>query len=389
MHILRAPWRTSTAIVLVALNLRPAVVGVGPLLPEIRIELSMSATAGGLLTALPVLCFGLLAPVAPRLARLVGLERALFGVLTMIAAGCLLRMLPGQVTLYVGTVVIGAAIASGNVLLPAMIKRDFTHNLGKMTAVYSAAISLGGGLGAAVTVPLADAAGLGWHAALGAWALWAGLGIICWIPQLQRAGKRTSHGPRVGSIARRALAWHVAGYMGLQSLGFYAGSAWFAEIFMDRGWSPTLAGVLVSIVSVSGLVGSIVTPILATRAKDQRILALLVTAVGFLGVSLMLAPGLEVFASIVTGLGSGAALGLALTYIGLRSYDSHHAAQLSGMAQCVGYTLAAAGPFIVGAMHDVSGGWTAPLLALLLLFIPQAVFSYLAGRNQVVEPRII
>ncbi|ODU01504.1 MAG: transporter [Pseudonocardia sp. SCN 72-86] len=377
---------TTAAIVLVALNLRPAVVGVGPLLTEIRTDQALSATAGGILTALPVLCFGLLAPIAPRMARSIGIERALLGVLGLLMAGCLVRMIPSVWALFAGTVLIGTAIASGNVLLPALIKRDFAHRTGLMTAVYSAALSFGGALGAAVTVPLADAAGFGWRLALGAWTLWAVLGALVWLPQLRRVARPAVPGTRVRGLARQAIAWQVTIYMGLQSLGFYAASAWFAAIFVERGWSPTAAGALVSVVSVVGLIGSFSAPVIATRSRDQRGLSVVVTLLGATGIALVLVPGFEVVASIVTGISFGAALALALTYVSLRSPDAAHAAQLSGMSQCVGYMLAAAGPFAVGALHDLTHGWTVPILVLLALYVPQGLCGWLAGRDRELTP---
>lgn len=373
---------TAAAIVVVALNLRASVVGVGPLLTEIRADQSLSATAGGILTALPVLCFGLLAPIAPRMARRIGIERALLAVLVLLTAGCLVRMVPTVPGLYLGTVMIGTAIASGNVLLPALIKRDYAHRTGLMTAVYSSAISFSGALGAAVTVPLADAAGLGWRLALGAWALWAVLGVLCWLPQLRRVARPAVPGTKVRGVARQALAWQVTAYMGLQSLGFYSASAWFASIFIDRGWSPTAAGALVSVVSVTGLLGGIGAPLLGARYRDQRRLSLAITLLGAAGIGLVLVPGLEIVACVLAGVSFGAALGLALIYMGLRSPDAAHAAQLSGMAQCIGYAVAAMGPFAVGALHDLTDGWTVPLIVLLVLYVPQGIAGWLAGRNR-------
>ncbi|MBN9113464.1 MAG: MFS transporter [Pseudonocardia sp.] len=373
---------TAAAIVVVALNLRASVVGVGPLLTEIRADQSLSATAGGILTALPVLCFGLLAPIAPRMARRIGIERALLAVLVLLTAGCLVRMVPTVPCLYLGTVMIGTAIASGNVLLPALIKRDYAHRTGLMTAVYSSAISFSGALGAAVTVPLADAAGLGWRLALGAWALWAVLGVLCWLPQLRRVARPAVPGTKVRGVARQALAWQVTAYMGLQSLGFYSASAWFASIFIDRGWSPTAAGALVSVVSVTGLLGGIGAPLLGARSRDQRRLSLAITLLGAAGIGLVLVPGLEIVACVLAGVSFGAALGLALIYMGLRSPDAAHAAQLSGMAQCIGYAVAAMGPFVVGALHDLTDGWTVPLIVLLVLYVPQGIAGWLAGRNR-------
>lgn len=380
------PGLVAASLVLVALNLRPAVVGVGPLLTEIRADVGLSATAAGVLTALPVLCFGLLAPVAPRVARRVGIERALLGALAVLVSGCAVRTIPTVWMLYAGTVLIGTAIASGNVLLPALIKRDFAHRTGLMTAVYSASISIGGALGAAVTVPLADAAGLGWRAALGAWGLFALLAMVGWIPQLRRVGRPSVPGTRVGGLARQPLAWQVTAYMGLQSLGFYATTAWLPAVFVDRGYPAATAGLLVAIMSITGILGGMTAPVLATRFADQRALTLVVTVAAAVGLGLLLVPGVELPGTLVLGLAQGGALGLALTFMAMRAPDAPHAAQLSGMAQCVGYAMAASGPFAVGALHDLTGGWTVPLVVLLVLLLPQAVAGVLAGRARQVTP---
>lgn len=378
----RAMWWTVAAIVIVALNLRAPVVGVGPLLPEIRADQGLSGTAGGLLTALPVLCFGLLAPIAPRLARRLGIERALLAALLVLLVGCVVRTAPTLWALYVGTVLIGAAVASGNVLLPALVKRDFAHRTGLMTAVYSAAISLSGALGAAVTVPLADAAGFGWRLALGAWALWAVLGILAWLPQLRRVGRPDGSDTRVRGLYRQPLAWQVTMYMGLQSLGFYTASAWLAAIVVERGYSPAAAGGLVSVIGLMGLAGSFLAPVLAARTRDQRVLSLVVTVVGAVGVALILLPGFEFVAAVLAGFSYGAALGVALTYMGLRSPDAAHAAQLSSMAQCIGYAFAAVGPFAFGLLHDLTDSWTVPLVVLLVLYVPQGIAGWLGGRDR-------
>ena len=378
------PWWVAAAVVLVALNLRPSVVGVGPLLAEIRADEALSATAAGVLTALPVLCFGLLAPVAPRLARRIGIERALLAALVVLIAGCVVRALPSAVALFGGTVLIGAAIASGNVLMPALVKRDFAHRTGAMTAAYSASISVGGALGAAATAPLADGLGLGWRAALGVWAVWALVATLCWLPQLRRVARPTGSPAPVAALRCSAVAWQVTAFMGLQSLGFYATTSWLPAVFVDRGWSAATAGVLVATMSLTGIAGGMAAPVLAARSTRQSGLAVGLTAVTAIGLAGVLVPGLEPVACAVLGVGQGAALGMALTLMTLRAPDSAHAAQLSGMAQCLGYTLAAAGPFAVGALHDLTDGWTVPLVLLLVLLVPQGIAGALAGRNRFV-----
>jgi CP family cyanate transporter-like MFS transporter len=382
-------WWIGVSIVLVAANLRPAVVAVSPLLEEIQAVERLSATAAGVLTALPVLCFGLLAPVAPRLAARFGIERTLFGALVVLCLGIALRIVDATAALFAGTVLVGGAIAVGNVLLPGLIKRDFAHRTGLMTGLYTMAITAGGGLAAGLTVPVARAAGLGWHGALGAWGLFALVALLVWSPQAHGA----QHRPRQesgspGGLWRNALAWQVTAFMGLQSLCFYAAAAWLPAVFVSRGADAAAAGWLLSLANGVGIAGSLVAPVVAARLRAQTAVAVAatgVTALGLLGTLLL--PGAEIVSMAVFGIGQGAALGIALTLIVLRAPDGAHASQLSGMAQSMGYLLAASGPFVLGALHDLTDSWTVPLVVLLALLAPQALSGGLAGRERFVARR--
>src|ERR687885_2760065 len=156
------------AVVAVALNQRPAVVAVAPLLGDMGADSGLSPAMAGLLTTLPVLCFGAFAPLAPRAARRMGLELAVAASLLVLAAGIALRLLSPVALLFAGSLLAGAAIAVANVLLPAYVKREFARP-GAVMGAYSAALNVGAALGAAVTVPLASALGVSWRTALGSW----------------------------------------------------------------------------------------------------------------------------------------------------------------------------------------------------------------------------
>ena len=372
------------AIVLVAANLRPAVVGVAPVLSEITAAEGLSSTAAGVLSALPVFCFGLFAPAAPWLARRLGIERTVLGALVLLCVGFAVRSVGPVALLFVGNVLAGAAIAAGNVLLPALIKRDFSHRTGVMTGLYTMAVSAGGALAAGITVPVAQAAGLNWRGALALWGLFALVALVFWLPQTRRVHRIGTTGG-AGGLWRDGLAWQVTGFMGLQSLGYYAVSAWIPAVFVGRGFGPEAAGWLLSLASFVGIVGSMVAPMLAARFRRQRAVALVITVVSTLGlIGVITLPGAEIPSMALLGLGQGAALGLALTLVALRSPDAAHTSQLSGMAQSIGYMLAAVGPFLVGVVHDATGSWTIPLLLLLVLFVPQGVVGVLAGRDLLV-----
>ncbi|MEW1658406.1 MFS transporter [Streptomyces sp. NPDC093707] len=374
-------------VVLLALNLRPALVAVSPLAGTIRTESGMSAAATSLLTALPLLCFGLLAPVAPRLGRRLGMERSLLGTMVLICLGAGVRLLDSVVALFAGTVVIGAGIAVANVLLPSLIKRDFPARAGLMTGLYSMSLFGGAALAAGITVPVQQAAHLTWQTALACWGALAVLALVVWLPQVRTrtqvsaaAAREAAHPVR--GLWRSPLAWQVTGYMGLQSLSYYAAAAWLPTMLKDAGMDAGDAGWMLSFSSLLGIAGSFLAPVVVGRRLPARALAALgavLCAAGFVGVWAAPVGGAYVWMTLL-GLGQGAAISLALLFIVQRAPDARHTAQLSSMAQCFGYILAATGPAVLGAVHDASGTWTAPLAVLLVLLVPQVVMGFGAAR---------
>ncbi|OLT48353.1 MFS transporter [Cellulosimicrobium sp. CUA-896] len=377
------------AIVLAALNLRPAVVAVSPLLGEIRADEGLSGAAAGLLTTLPVLCFGILAPVAPVLARRLGLERVLCASLVLLCVGFAVRLAPTTWALFAGTVVAGCAIAFGNVLLPALVKRDFADRVGLMTGLYSMSLSGGAALAAGLTIPVADAAGLDWRGALAMWGLLAVAGAVVWAPRAAHAvaHRPTPFRPGTGlplarSVWRSPLAWAVTVVMGTQSLSFYATNAWLPEIFVGLGYTAEAGGWLLALGNMVGIAGSFATPVLAGRMRRQRgigVALVVLVGGGLLGIAL--APAVAPLWVVLVGLGQGGGISLVLTLMALRARDAEQTSELSGMAQSAGYVLAALGPLGVGLAHDASGSWTTPLLLLVGVAAVQGVATWFAGRD--------
>lgn len=376
-------------VVMLALNLRPALVAVSPLAATIQADSGLSATATGLLTALPLLCFGLLAPIAPRIGRRLGVEHTLLLTMALVCAGTALRLLDSVMALFAGTVVIGAGIAVANVLLPGLIKRDFPTRAGLMTGLYSMSLFAGAALAAGATVPLQHAADLSWRATLACWGALALVAAAVWLPQTRRrtqvptaTARQAAHPVR--GLWRSPLAWQVTAFMGLQSLGYYAATAWLPSLLEDAGLSEADAGWMLSFSSLFGILGSFVAPVVVGRRLRPGVLAALgalACGLGFLGLLAAPARGAYLW-MVLLGLGQGVAISLALLFIVQRSPDLRHTAQLSSMAQCVGYTLAATGPAVLGALHDVSGNWTVPLAVLLLLLVPQVAMGFGAARDQ-------
>ncbi|MGK3120233.1 CynX/NimT family MFS transporter [Pseudomonas corrugata] len=357
----RRPWLLLLGLILVALNLRPALSSMAPLLGEVSTNLGLSAAQAGLLTTLPVLCLGLFAPLAPVLARRFGAERVVLGILLTLAGGIVLRSSFGQVGLFAGSVLAGASIGVIGVLLPGIVKRDFARQAGAMTGVYTMALCLGAAMAAGATVPLSERLNHSWALGLGFWAVPALLAVVFWLPQTAQKQGVHQAAYRVRGLLRDPLAWQVTLYMGLQSSLAYIVFGWLPSILIGRGLTPTQAGLVLSGSVIVQLISSLAAPWLATRGKDQRpaiVIVMVMTLGGLFGCLYAPLDGLWGWA-ILLGLGQGATFSLALTLIVLRSRDAHVAANLSGMAQGFGYTLASLGPFAVGVVHDWTGGWQA------------------------------
>ncbi|GFM86220.1 MFS transporter [Pseudomonas cichorii] len=356
---LKRPWLLLLGLVLVALNLRPALSSVAPLLNAVSDSLGLSAARAGLLTTLPVLCLGLFAPLAPRLARRFGSERVVLGILLLLAAGILLRSHFGEVGLFAGSLLAGASIGIIGVLLPGIVKRDFPKQAGAMTGVYTMALCLGAAIAAGLTVPLTQYFDDRWSVGLGFWMIPAVLAALVWLPQARELHAHHQVAYRVRGLLRDPLAWQVTLYMGLQSSLAYIVFGWLPSVLIDRGMTPTQAGLLLSGSIIVQLISALSAPWLATRGKDQRlsiVLVMLMTLGGLFGCLYAPLEGLWGWA-ILLGLGQGGTFSLALALIVLRSRDSHVASNLSGMAQGIGYTIASIGPLAVGVVHDVTGSW--------------------------------
>ncbi len=371
-----------------ALNLRLAVASVPPLIDELRESVPLSGTAAGALTTLPVVCMAAGATVVPRLARRQGHELPLVLVGLAMAAGILVRLAPNVVALYAGTTIAGIGIALGNVLVPSLVKRDFHERAGFMTGIYTMAISTSAGLAAGLTVPIEDAIGHGWRPALAVWALPALVCAAIWVPFARHptavADRRTPTPHEKPRLLRNRLAWQVTLFMGVQSLMFYSLLSWLPSILQDNGMSKGTSGAYLSIFTLLGIPVCFVVPMIAARMRDQRPLvaaSLLFLASGLVG--LLASPGSAAIVwTVLAGISQAATLALAFLFFVLRSRNQAEAAELSSMSQSFGYALAATGPVIIGGLHEASGGWTAPLVFLLVLLLPELVFGLEAGRDR-------
>jgi len=381
-------WRssliTATAFV-VALSLRPALTAVGPLLPRIGVDEHLGEAAQGLLGTLPLLAFAVASPLVHFASKRFGMERAVFSSLLVLAASSVLRSYTGQAGLWIGTVVIGAAIAVGNVLVPVIIKRDYAAHVSRATGVYTAFITGGAAIASILAVPIADAAN--WRLSLAGWGGLALLVALIWLPRALSpdpvAPPATQTGTPPVSVWRQPMAWLVTGFMGLQSTSFYLLVTWLPTIEISTaGVSERATGIHLFLFQGFGLIGGLSIPRLMKNPTNQRagaITASLPILVALLG--LLLLPQLTIAWAVLAGLGQGAALVAALTLISIRGRSHHETTQLSGMAQAVGYLLAATGPVVAGYLAQVTGGWRATLILFAALSAVQIVLGFAAGRD--------
>ncbi|BAJ32828.1 MULTISPECIES: MFS transporter [Kitasatospora] len=373
-------------LLVAAANLRASLTGVGPLLDRLKDDLGLSSGTLGLLNTLPLLAFAALSPMVPRLAVRWGSERLLGGALVVLTLGIAVRWLPSVVGLFAGTVLIGAGIAAGNVLLPSLIKRDFPTKVGMLTSAYATVMGGVAAIASGVAVPISDSAPGGWSTALGCWVVLAVVAVLLWIPQMRTApaappsAARGQHRLPWGS----GLAWAVTAFMGLQSFGFYVIVTWMPQVFQDSGVSAAEAGWLLFLFQVVAVGTSLAVPGALRWARDQRALATVCSAVLFLGyLGLVVAPDLALLWCVVLGLGGGACLVLALAFLGMRAQDAAGAGALSAMAQSVGYLLAAVGPVLFGLLHTDGAGWRGPLALMCVVAAAQIAVSLVAGRGTV------
>jgi MFS transporter, CP family, cyanate transporter len=366
---LRSGWPLLAVVVGVALNLRPAIAAVPPLLDAIKADLGLSATGAGLLTALPVVCMGLFAPVGAALGRRVGRELAVSCALVLVAGGTLVRGLgESMVPLYGGTLVAGIGIAMGGALLPGVVKAWYPARAGAVTGLYTAGLVTGAMLASAATVPLSHALGGGWPAAIAAWGLLAAAALVAWVPVTRRL-RAVAEPPapdRAGLPWGSGVAWRITLYMGSQSLLYYAALTWLSPLYLDAGWSASRAGLLLGLFSLPQVFSALAVPALVDRTGDHRPwIALCVgTATAMLAAIGLVPTAAPWLWAALLGLAVGGMFALALTLLVRQASTPAAAARLSGMALLVGYLLAATGPVLTGAVYDAVGSYRAPFLML-------------------------
>ncbi|KJY37217.1 MULTISPECIES: CynX/NimT family MFS transporter [Streptomyces] len=381
------------AIVLAALNLRPAITSLGALFEEARTGLHMSGTVAGLITSVPAFCFAVFGVTAPRLSRRFGPAAVVCAGMAAVAAGLLIRPFADSAAAFLAASALSlAGIALTNVLLPVIVKRWFPDRVGTMTGLYSMALAAGTSLAAAATVPLTSALGGNWRTGLLVWAVLAVAAVLPWLPVAAASRREKAAAPAAvqedagPSVVRSRTAWALACYFGLQATGAYVTMGWLPQIFRDAGVSASTAGVLLAVTMVMGVPLAFVIPGLAGRMRHQGPIAAVLGLFGLAGyLGLYLAPAAGAWAwALLLGV-SNCAFPLVITMIGLRAKSPAGVVKLSAFAQSTGYLISIPGPLVIGTLYQHSGGWDLPLALMAGLLVPQIALGVLAGRDRTIE----
>ena len=381
-------------VVLFALNLRGPLVAISTVATDLNTDLGMSSTAIGLLTSLPVLCFGLAAPGASSLIARTGVERSVLLSLLGVLVGVLVRSLGGIPAALAGTVIMGLAITIGNVVIPVIIGRDFRGRVAAITGTYTATMNVGSMIALTLTGPLAEA--FGWQLALAFNAVFPVLAATVWVPLTRRAparGRATAEPAeqspgaatptRTVPMIRRPTTWMLTIAFAGQAFAYYGLTAWLPTLLADeQGMSRTEAGAASSIFQVAALIGAFGTPFIINRFGGPLPAFLVNGALwATMPLGLLFAPDLWALWSALAGIAQGGGFVVIFTVVVMRARTQRESRQLSSIVQTGGYSVACLGPVIVGGLHDATGGWAASLLAVFAAICALTVLGSLAGRG--------
>lgn len=379
-------------ILFLSLNLRGPFTSLAPVLSQVMEGLNLNSSAAGFLTALPLLTFAFFSPLVTKISQRIGLEPSLLLALVLITTGITLRSFGIIPTLYIGTVMIGMGIAIGNVLLPVVVKISFPTRIATVTSLYIFTMGIGSTLGSSLMVPFSDLTLFtltGWQLALLMNLVFPILALMIWLPKIRKRSSSATNKKQedkplpMKKMIKSGVAWQVTLALGLNSFTFYSLAGWLPQILNDLGYSEIDAGYIYGFLQFSTMVpGLLLLPFLGKNDNQQWLITLCTSSV-FIGlIGLLYLPEFAIFWVGLFGLANCSTFIIALSFVGLRTSNSSQAASLSGMAQGIGYALAATGPTLVGKLHALTDSWSVPILLIAAVAFACTIFAALAARDK-------
>lgn len=394
-HKVQKNWIVVIAIILIASTLRAPLTSVGPVIHEIKEAMSINDSIAGFLTTIPLIIFAIVSPLVSKVTtRLTMSYTLLYSTLLLIVA-LILRIMGDFNVFIIGTILLGVAIAFGNVVLPSYVKWYFPMQIGLMTGIYSGTMNFTAGLGGGLSHPLSEMTLLGFRLSLVFWVILGLAAITLWLLTVRSGSNleaRTIENAELNknkklNMIKSKIAWMVALTMGFQSMIFYTMVAWVSSILMDRGIDPNTAGYLLMLNQFAQVPMTFIFPVIAAKLKNQRILVIIVTLLFLIGFGLFFAQSLPILimGMVIVGLAMGACFSLCMTFFSIRARTSNGSISLSGFGQSVGYFIAAFGPFLIGLLHDLTNSWDIVIIAFIMMSILVFIFGFAAAKNRVVE----
>jgi MFS transporter, CP family, cyanate transporter len=378
-----------------SVSLRPQLVGIGPLLPNIQHSLGVSHAIAGLLVTIPVLCMGLFAPTAAVLASRVGTNRAVGGALVLVAVAGLARAIsPGAVLVLLATLPVGIGMALGNALMPLAVKGGVPGRPLLGTGVYTTGIQVGSFVAAIIAVPVADI-WFGWRGALGAFGIAAAAGALTWLalaPRGQGSVVDMNAIPRLP--VRNLTAWLLVAMFVCVAVNYYGLGAWLPDAYQERGWSEGHAALLIGIFNLATLPAGVFVTFFGDRLGSRRTYMLFAAVALTAGTVLLIEAPTGAYAwAFVGGFGNGMMFPLMMSMpldVARRPAD---VSAVTGMMLGFGYTLAAIAPFALGAIRDSTGSFRTSLWLLACITTVLAIVVSQLGPGRLshgvaVEPRV-
>lgn len=378
-------WYLPLVIVAVTLNLRPALLTLGLVLPAIQRTLALSPFGAGALSALPIFALGLASAIAVPIGRRLGWSGALVFALILVGAGTLLRSAGTEVALYSGAFILGIGIGLGNVYVPTLVKARLASRIGLAMGGYTTMLTVGALISIATGPPFLAHFG-DWRPALAVWAFPALAAALLALPLLVdnvRPGARIAG----SGLLRNGLAWAISCYMGLQSAMFYAMALWMGSLIAMRGVALHDVAADLSVFYFTQFIGAIFTPWLLTRTPRQDIMAAAVAATtGALVVAVLYAPLVAIFPlCAILGVVLGAMFAVALTFPVIRARTVDNSARLSSMALCFGYMIASGGPLVLGLVNHSAHARLESAIWMAILTAMTATAGAISGRPRFVD----
>ena len=381
-------------VILISCNLRAPITGAGSLISIISDDFLLSSGAAGMLTTLPLLAFAAVSPIVGSFSGKIGAGKLFIISIAVLITGIIIRSTLGEWGLFLGTLLLGMAIAVGNVMLPAVIKSKFPDRIEAMTSLYTVIMQIVAAVATAVGVPLS--AVFGWRAALGLWAFTAAAALVVCnvnrdmsIRDISSRPAELDGRPADRDLYSAPMTWWITFYMGVQSMMFYSFVAWLSPMLQSRGYGDEAAGYMLTVYVIMGMAGSAALSFIMKRNKSQSTTGVMLGSLYLLGmICMLLSPyltGLLLPGIIVCGFCSGTCISFSMALFGLHTSDGESASRLSGLAQSVGYLVAAVGPVVLGKIFDITQSWNIPLVILTAAAVFLIAAGSVVGRDEIIQ----